>query len=171
MNEREREKKTVEEEALEAFLDAYTQITGREIANVRPHESPDFLYHMDRVPHGIEVAVIRGMKDEFDYLHEVWRLADQKNHTYRRHARFDRPIILVLYSDGPALWEVHQQITSSLVPEDYDDMDFSEIWLMCRSDMYFSAHDPRRPADLYAIKPAAWRGFHRIGYHDREPWG
>jgi hypothetical protein len=68
-------------------------------------------------------------------------------------------------------YDVRHQLESSMNWEDFDGLGFSEIWLMDLADAYYSAQDPRRPADLFSLKPLAWLGFHRYGYHDRKPFG
>ena len=180
MNDREYGKKLQEETIFEHFEVGYLAVTGRAVGGAGRSESPDFMTDIDGVETGVEVAEVpytRGRdawKDGFDahdYWAHVWRLVDKKNSSYVRHGRFTIPIILVLYSANPALFDVKELLDSAVWYDDYNGLDFSQIWVMDMSDEYCSLGDPRRPPDMWGLKPARWRGFHRYGRWSRKPYG
>lgn len=164
-------KRMVEEMNLEAFVDSYPLVTGRSLEIIGGGEAPDFEALIDGVPMGLELTEIRDADDPDDYLAEVFRIADKKASSYRRHGSFaSRPIMLVCHSDGLPFFDF-QDAMSHTYWEDFDLLGFAEIWLMDLSAAYYSAQDPRRPADLFGLTPKQWRGFHRIGMKDRKPFG
>ena len=74
------------------------------------------------------------------------------------------------FAERPPLYEVENGI-ARMALEDFDTLGFAEVWFTDLSDEYFSARDPRKPADLFCVKPALFRGFHRFGDWDRKPFG
>ena len=165
-------KKEFERELLDAFLISYELITGRQPNDIEDSESPDFLAVLGGRSVGIEVSELRLAADweTDDYVAEAWRIAEKKNDSYRRHSRFSIPIILVFFARQPPLYEIQDGI-AHMPFEDFDVLDFSEIWFADLSDEYFSEQDPRRPADLFGVTPIVSRGFHRFGSWGRKPYG
>jgi len=165
-------KKEVENELLDAFVDSHTLITGRGLTDIESSESPDFLAVMEGRLVGVEVSELRLADDEdaYGYVEEAWRIADKKNTSYKRHNRFSIPIILVLFAQRPPLYELQDEI-ADMVLEDFDTLEFEEVWFADLSDEYLSVRDPRRPADLFGVSPATYRGFHRYGNWGRKPYG
>ena len=171
MSDQEIGKRMGEEAILEAFEAAYPQITGRDLVEVTKSESPDFLVVLGEENVGLEISEIRNCEDVDDYLAEVWRLADQKNNSYKRRGLFEISIFLIFYSYKPPIYEIQKSIEVRFEPDDFDGLSFEEVWLMDLSEEYFSYQDPRRPADMFCLKPGEWRGFYRIGSHGRKPYG
>jgi hypothetical protein len=99
------------------------------------------------------------------------RLARQKHESYERRGIFDaRPIILLGDLDwsardveGPALYDMHEELSELIVPGDFAGFGFQEIWLMDDGPKYTSRTDPRTPADFFCFAPAA-----KIGFWERE---
>lgn len=165
-------KRMVEEMNLEPFLNAYPDVTGCSVEVAGKSESPDFEVLIDERPTGLELTEIRSCEDAYEYVDEVYRLASKKAKSYRSNGIFDeRPVILLCYSDCFAFFDHQDEFSHAVVWDDFDSLGFSEIWLMDLSDTYFSSLDPRRPADLFGLAPEKWRGFHRIGFWDRKPYG
>ncbi|UHD45478.1 hypothetical protein LUX29_21225 [Aureimonas altamirensis] len=172
MRDRDVGKLMVEEMHLESFVDAFPLVTGRVIEITDRGESPDFEALIEGEPIGIELTEIRDLDDAGDYLAEVYRIASKKSASYAKHGHFDaRPIILVCHSDALPFHDFRGQLEAQAYWDDFDNLGFAEIWLMDLSDAYYSAQDPRRPADLFGLKPEAWRGFQRYGSYDRKPFG
>lgn len=94
-----------------------------------------------------------------EYMDEVIRLATKKEATYERLGVFTCPTILLCHGSRPPLYGM--RVFLGGVPSwiDMTETKFSEIWLMDLSDEYFSAQDPRKPADLYCLAPADKRGY------------
>jgi hypothetical protein len=165
-------KMMAEEINLEPFVDAFPLITGRYIEIIGRGESPDFEALVDGDPIGIELTEIRYQAEVDDYVAEVYRLASKKAKSYHRHQRFSaRPIMLLCYSDKIPFFDAQRELEASIYWEDFDQLGFTEIWLMDLADAYFGARDPRRPADLFCLTPKKWRGFHRFGSWGRKPYG
>lgn len=162
----------VEEMHLESFVEAFPLVTGRTLEITDRGESPDFEALIDGEPIGIELTEIRDHDAAGDYLAEVYRIASKKSASYAQHGYFDaRPIILLCHSDELPLYDAQRQLAALAHWEDFDQLGFAEIWLMDLGDAYYSAQDPRRPADLFALAPEPWRGFHRYGSYGRKPYG
>lgn len=180
MNDQEHGKKLHEEMIFEHFEIGCIAITGRKVGGADKSESPDFLTEIDGIELGVEVAEVPYSRhydhlvdgfDACDYWAHVWRIADQKNQSYLRRNIFKIPILLILYSANPALFDVKEYLEDAVDYEDYDGLDFTEVWIMDMSDEYCSLGDPRRPPDMFGLKPPDWRGFHRYGWWDRKPFG
>lgn len=165
-------KKEIESELLDAFVDSYRLITGRNIDEIESSESPDFLAMIDGRRGGVEVAELRvdSEIEPYSYVEEAWRIAEKKHISYTKHGRFAIPIVLVLFATQPPLYEIREGL-ADMALEDFDELGFSEVWFADLSDEYFSHRDPRRPADLFGVSPEEWRGFHRYGDWGRKPFG
>lgn len=162
---------------LEEILDAFPRITGRSVADdgtealPQVEGSPDFVVSLDGVPTGIEISEVRGTSDAWSYYEEASRISWKKHESYERRGLFRNPIILILYSSSPPLFEIERELAFFAAHGDFDAYGFQEMWTTDFSDEYYSAQDPRRPADMFCFKPRRWFGFHRIGGDDRKPWG
>lgn len=171
MNDKDYGKKIAEEMIMESLTDSFEMITDLSITGIKSSESPDFLANIGGLDIGIELAEIRDQTDAFDYKDEAYRIVDKKNESYSRRGLFKRqPIMLVLYSYSPPLFDIKDQL-DQLYLGDFQGLGFHFIWLMDLSDEYFSAGDPRRPADLYCLSPREFQGFHRFGDWARKPFG
>lgn len=171
MGDREAGKKMVEDIHLASFVEALPLVTCRSITITDSGESPDFEALIDGEPTGVELTEIRKVSAE-DYLHEVYRIASKKSVSYAQSGHFvGRPIILVCHSDTLPFYDLRGQLEALACWNDFSGLDFAEIWLMDLSEAYYSAWDPRRPADLFGLKPEVWRGFQRYGNHNRKPFG
>ena len=165
-------KLAIEEMNLEPFLDCFPVITSRTAELVGRGESPDFEALVDGRPMGIELTEIRDCAEPSDYLAEVYRIAAKKAASFHTYARLaTRPIMLLCHSDELPFYDFRSEMERLAFWDDFDPLGFAEIWLMDLSERYFSARDPRRPADLFGLVPARWRGFHRCGGHGRKPFG
>jgi hypothetical protein len=177
MSDQTRGKEMVEEIILEQMLDTFSIITGRALTDDWEGEanqmegSPDFIIGVDGKPLGIELAEIRGVDDPWDYLAEAYRLAAQKNESYRRRGIFQFPIALMLYSQQPPLFDIERQLEVATCQEDFEEMGFAEIWAVDFSDAYYTAGHPLRRSDMFCLKPEERFGLHRVGPAGRKPFG
>ena|SRR5215472_4411839 len=95
------------------------------------------------------------------------RIAGWKRKSYLRRGIFaTRPIILLGHLswpapgvEGPALYDVREELADWTVPEDFAGFGFSEIWLMDNGPKYTSRRDPRAQADFFCFVPADHAGF------------
>lgn len=177
MNDKEYGKRLVEGMVLEQLLESFPAITGRQVTddaegegNFPDGSSPDFVIGMDGHAFGIELTEVRGVDNAWNYLEEASRLAWQKHESYERRGLFRCPIALILYSHAVPLFDIEQHLRASGADE-FAAIGFAEVWSVDFSDAYYSAQDPRRPADMFCFKPERWFGFHRIGWWDRKPYG
>ena len=105
------------------------------------------------------------------YENGCWRLLALKKETsYDQRGVFSRPTILLCYGDHPPIFDMLGFLDGSPSWADLTDSKFTEIWLMDLSDEYYSAQDPRKPADLYCLSPADLRGFYELP-RTRKPYG
>jgi hypothetical protein len=162
-------KQMAEEMMMEPFLDSYPRLTGRTVEIISQGESPDFLALIDGRETGIELTKIHAETPD-DYLDEVIRLALKKETSYDQRGVFSRPTILLCYGDHPPIFDMLGFLDGSPSWADLTDSKFTEIWLMDLSDEYYSAQDPRKPADLYCLSPADLRGFYELP-RTRKPYG
>ena len=110
-------------------------------------------------------AIHAGSAD--DIIGEMIRLATQKYRSYERRGIFnERPIRLLGHLDwpardveGPALYDVYEELEHLVAAGDLDDLGFSEIWLMDDGPKYTSRRDPRAPADFFCFSRAEQIGF------------
>jgi hypothetical protein len=115
---------------------------------------------------GVELTAIHAGSAD-DILDEIIRLAGQKHESYLRRGIFDgRPIILLGHLDwpakdveGPALYDLYEELEQTVVAGDFDEFGFTEIWLMDDGAKYTSRRDPRTPADFFCFAPADKVGF------------
>jgi hypothetical protein len=99
----------------------------------------------------------------------IW--ASQKHDSYTRRNIFDtRPIILLGDLDwpakdveGPALYDIYEELPELIVPSDFARFGFSEILLMDDCPKYTSRRDLRTPAATSsASRPPERSGFGNI---------
>jgi len=154
----------------DTFEAEFPVTTGRTVRILSAGESPDRIALIEGIETGVELTAIKADSAEH-IIAEVLRLADQKYKSYQRRRIFDgRPIILLGHLDwpakdleGPALYDVHEELLELIVPSDFDNFRFSEIWLMDSGAKNTSRRDPRRPADFFCFAPAE-----KIGFWERD---
>jgi len=168
----------VETDVADTFEAEFPVVTGRTVEILSAGESPDRVALIDGIEIGVELTSIKaGSADQI--IAEVLRLANQKHESYERRGIFDsRPIILLGHLDwpaknveGPALYDVHEELTQLIVPSDFDGFGFSEIWLMDDGLKYTSRRDPRAPADFFCFAPAGEVRFWERERKRRPYWG
>ena len=170
-------KREIEAMILDQLLDSLPIVTGRTVTEEWEGEaekvegSPDQIIGLDGKAFGIELTEIRDAEDTESYVDEAYRLASRKSDSYSRRGIFRFSIALAMYSMTPPLFEFRKSLEAAVFQPDFEELGFTEIWAVDFSDAYYSAGDPRRPADMFCFKPATWFGFHRIGGHNRKPYG
>jgi len=170
-------KRMIEEMVLEQFLDAFPKITRRTVTDdwdsdfPRVEGSPDFVIGIDGTACGIELAEVRGTDDAQGYYEEAIRIAWKKHDSYTGRGLFANPIMLVLHSNQPPIFDVHREIVGLVAEGEFEPFGFVEVWAIDLSDAYFRPGHPFRLADMFCFKPGANFGFHRIGDHGRKPYG
>jgi hypothetical protein len=150
----------------DTFEGEFPVITGRTVEILSDGESPDRIALIDGVETGIELTAIHAGSAD-DIVGEIIRLATQKHRSYERRGIFGgRPIIRLGHLDWPArdvegsaLYDVYQELEHLVAAGDFDDLGFSEIWLMDDGPKYSSRRDPRAPADFFCFSPADLVGF------------
>src|SRR5215472_17120288 len=158
-----REVETVHADTFEA---EFPVVTGRPVEILSEGESPDRIALIAGVETGIELTAIHA-GSAGDIVAEMIRLATQKHQSYERRGIFyGRPITLLGHLDwpardveGPALYDVYEELEHPVAAGDFDDLGFSEIWLMDDVLKYTSRRDPRAPADFFCFAPAENFGF------------
>jgi len=170
-------KRQIEDMVLDQLLDSLLILTGRAVTEEwegvaeKLEGSPDHIIGLDGKPFGIELTEIRDVEDAQGYVDEAYRLASKKSESYSRRGIFRFPIALALYSTTPPLIEVRESLEATTFQPDFEALGFAEIWAADSSDAYYTPGDLRRLADIFCFKPAVWFGFHRIGSHNRKPYG
>jgi hypothetical protein len=170
-------KREIENMILDQLLDSLPIITRRAVTEEwegvaeKVEGSPDHIISLDGKPFAIELTEIRDAEDAEGYVEEAYRLASKKSESYSRRGIFRFPIALAMYSSTPPLFDFRASLEATTFHADFEALGFAEIWAVDFSDAYYSPRDPRRPADVFCFKPAAWFGFHRIGGHNRKPYG
>jgi hypothetical protein len=167
-----------ETSAADTFEAEFPVVTGRTVKILSAGESPDRTALIDGIESGVELTSIKAGSAEY-IITEVLRLARQKDESYERRGIFHaRPIILLGDLDwpakdveGPALYDVHEEISELIVPTDFARFGFSEIWLMDDGLKYTSRRDPRAPADFFCFAPADKIGFWERERKRRPHWG
>jgi hypothetical protein len=162
----------------DSFDAEFPVITGRTVKILAAGESPDRIALIGGIETGVELTSIKaGSADRI--IAEVLRLASQKHESYQRRGIFGpRPIILLGHLDwpakdieGPALYDVHEELAELIVPSDFYGFGFSEIWLIDDGPKYTSRRDPRTPADFFCFAPAEKIGFWERERKRRPYWG
>jgi hypothetical protein len=133
---------------------------------------------LDGIETGVELTSIKADSAD-DIIAEFLRLAGKKHESYKRRDIFDsRPIILLGHLDwpardveGPALYDVHEEIADLIAPSDFEGFGFSEIWLMDHGPKYTSRRDLRAPADFFCFAPVDKIGFWERERKRRSYWG
>jgi hypothetical protein len=168
----------VETGIADTFETEFPVITFRTVKILSPGESPDRIALIDGIETGVELTAIKAGNVEH-IIAEVLRLASQKHESYERRGIFDiRPILLLGHLDwpakdveGPALYDVHEELAELIVPSDFNGFGFSEIWLIDEGPKYTSRRDPRAPADFFCFAPAEKIGFWELERKRRPYWG
>ncbi len=168
----------VETDVADTFEAEFPVVTGRTIEILSAGESPDRIVLIDGIETGVELTAIKAGNAEH-IITEVLRLTSQKHESYARRGIFDhRPIILLGHLDwpakdveGPALYDVHEELAQLIAPSDFDGFGFSEIWLMDVCPKYTSRRDPRAPADFFCFAPAEKIRFWERERKRRPYWG
>jgi hypothetical protein len=171
-------KREVEISVADTFEAEFPLITGRPVQILSAGESPDRIALIDGVEAGLELTSIKA-GSAADILTEVLRLASQKHESYQRRGIFEiRPIILLGDLDwpardveGPALYDLREELQELIVPSDFARFGFSEIWLMDDGPKYTSRRDPRAPADFFCFAPSEKVGFWERERKRRPYWG
>jgi hypothetical protein len=170
-------KQEIEDMILDQLLDSFTIITGRTVTDEwsddakKVEGSPDHIIGLDGKAFGVELTEIRDVEDADSYVDEAYRLATKKSESYARRGVFKFPIALVMYSTTPPLFDLRNSVEAATFQADFEGLGFAEIWAIDFSDAYYSPSDPRRRADMFCFKPTDLFGFHRIGNHNRKPFG
>lgn len=160
----------IETSIADTFEAEFQIMTGRPVKILSAGEFTDRVALIDRIETGVELTSIKaGSADHI--IAEVLRLASKKHDCYKRRNIFDtRPIILLGDLDwpakdveGPALYDVHEELAELIVPSDFAHFGFSEIWLMDEGPKYTVRSDQRTPADFFCFAPAE-----KIGFWERE---
>lgn len=168
----------VEADVADTFEAEFPVVTGRTIKILSVGESPDRIALIDGVETGVELTSIKAGSAD-DIVAEVFRLARQKHEKYEPSGIFHgRPVILLGHLDwpakgveGPALYDVHDQLGELIDPTEFDKFGFTEIWLMDYGAKYTSRRDPRAPADFFCFAPAKSMGFWELKRKRRPYYG
>ena len=170
-------KREIENMVLDQLLDSFPIVTGRTVTDdwdddaKKVEGSPDHIIGLDGKAFGIELTEIRGAEDSHCYVDEAYRIASRKSESYSRRGIFTFPIALVMYSTSPPLFDLRNSLETTTFQADFDGQGFAEVLSIDFSDAYYSPRDPRRKADMFCFKPVDLFGFHRIGSHNRKPFG
>lgn len=159
-----------ETSAAETFAAEFPGVTGRSVVILSEGEPPDRVMLIDGIETGVELTAIHA-GGAGDIIDELLRLARQKHVTYERNGIFDKGPVMLLgnldwptpHVEGPALYDVREELAELLLPNDFAGFGFNEIWLMDDGPKYTSRRDPRAPADFFCFAPAD-----SIGFWERE---
>ncbi len=171
-------RREAETSVADTFEAEFPVITGRPVQVLSAGESPDRIALINGIETGLELTSIKaGTADHI--LAEMLRLASQKHESYERWGIFTvRPIILLGDLDwpakdmeGPALYDVYEELAALIDPADFNGFKFSEIWLMDDGPKYTSRRDPRAPADFFCFAPSEHIGFWERERKRRAYWG
>jgi len=160
----------------ETFAAEFPAVTGRSVVILSEGESPDRLMLIDGIETGVELTAIHAVSAS-DIVDELLRLARKKHETYERNGVSNNGPVMLLGSldwpvphvEGPALYDVHEELAELIVPSDFGGFCFSEIWLMDDGPKYTSRRDPRAPADFFCFAPEDTAGF-RERQRKRRPY-
>jgi hypothetical protein len=144
----------------DTFEAEFPVVTGRPVEILSHGESPDRIALIGGIEIGIELTGIHASSAD-DIVDKLLRLASRKSESYQRRNLFEmQPIILLGHLDwparnleGPALYDVHDELDKICCPGDFDDFGFTEIWLIDSGPKYTSRRDPRAPADFFCFAP------------------
>jgi hypothetical protein len=168
----------VEDQTLEQLLNAFSAVTNRTPTDEgtngfpRMEGSPDYVLGFDGRALGIELAEVRDVSDAWSYYEEASRIANKKHTSYEKCGLFANPIVLILHSAEPPLFDLQRELVHLESFVDFVDLDFIEVWGIDFSDDYYTPGHPYRMPDLFCFKPRSRFGFHRIeAFWDRKPFG
>jgi hypothetical protein len=172
-------KRISEEMTSEIFESEFPRVTDRSVevlSHGEASQAPDCVAMIDGVEMGVELTAIHAA-DAGDVVAEVYRLSQKKSASYIPRGIFSRPIILLCTLDwpsrdveGPALYDIYPDIEEMTVPDDFNALGFTEIWLMDAGVTYTSRKDPRCPADFFCFWPADKFGFWDRARRRRPYW-
>ena len=156
----------VEAGVAETFEAEFPVVTGRTVRILSGGELPDRIALIDGIETGLELTSIKAGGAEH-IVEEILRLARQKYESYERRGIFSvRPIILLgdlgwpaKDIEGPALYDVHGELSELIVSSEFVGLGFEEIWLMDDGPKYSSRTDLRAPADFFCFAPGDKIGF------------
>jgi hypothetical protein len=171
-------RREVETGVADTFEAEFPVITGRTVKILLAGESTDRVARIDGIETGVELTCIKAGSAD-NNIAELLRLGAKSTRATKRRGIFDtRPIILLGHLDwpakdveGPALYDVHEELAELIVPSDFDGFGFSEIWLIDDGPKYTSRRDPRTPADFFCFAPAEKIGFEECERKRRPYWG
>ena len=165
---------TADDARLKRFLDACSivgdpapaaEIDGRSADGV-----PDFILGFGGSPIGVELAEIRGAVDGKSYYRKARRIALGKHDGCLERGLFQNPVILILRSSAPSLFEIRRDLIRLASNADFLCLGFEEIWAMDFSNEGHAAQEPSRKPDMFCFKPVEMFGFHRIGWSEGRPF-
>ena len=136
-----REVETIHADTFEA---EFPVVTGRPVEILSEGESPDRIALIAGVETGIELTAIHA-GSAGDIVAEMIRLATQKHQSYERRGIFyGRPITLLGHLDwpardveGPALYDVYEELEHPVAAGDFDDLGFFAAWQFPAVDRIF----------------------------------
>ncbi len=171
-------RREVETSIAETFESEFPAVTGRTVKILSVGEAPDRLVLIDGIETGLELTAVKAGSPD-DVISEMLRLARQKHESYDRRGIFVRQSLILLGHldwpamdvEGPALYDLHEEITALAVLSDFGCFGFSEIWLMDEGLKYTSRRDPRAPADFFCFAPEEQFGFWERERKRRPYWG
>ncbi len=177
-----RNKKEVEQEVLCYFLDAYKDVTGKELEIFDITERPDFIcIDIDNGSKiGVELVKIRRghpdvflwdriiEKKEFMSINDALEMIQEVSYEKEKKRRepnwklADVCMLLIELWDIP-LAEIWTSITPEMLPDLYS-TGFVEIWI---AD--FTGLEAYDNVELFCVYPAQWSGYHLRGF--QKPYG
>jgi hypothetical protein len=160
----------------EIFEAEFPLVTGRSVKIIGEGLSPDREALIDEIKTGLELTAIHA-GDAYTVLSEIERISHKKGTSYRQRGLFARPIILLgdldwpaRDTEGAALFEFYDELTSLVDAKAFDSRGFSEIWLVDAGYKYSSRRDPRTPADFFCFAPVCNFGFYQRERKRRPNW-
>ena len=116
-----------EEAALERLLRSFPILSRRivteEAAGDVPslRDPPDFVIGFDGVALGIELTAIRGASDAREYCLIALGHAWKKHESYSRRGIFQMPVVLILHSDDPPLYDMSKALSALEAAHEFED--------------------------------------------------
>ncbi|CAB1065513.1 hypothetical protein D1BOALGB6SA_10310 [Olavius sp. associated proteobacterium Delta 1] len=175
-------KKTVEEEELFSFLEAYKHVVKEHLSySFGRNERPDFIcYRPDETPVGVElVRVMRDPReaqadlilDRIEFmdgekaLEMLYHKIEEKNEK-RQQADWDLPdntILVLQFVDCP-ISDLH--FLDESLKKDFESYGFDEIWI---AD--YTCEEAYGAIDLFCLFPPEWWGYYERQGHSWKPYG
>ncbi len=165
---------TAEDACLKRFLDACSIVgdpaPAAEIDGRSAYGMPDFVLGFGGSPIGVELAEIRGAVDGKSYYRKARRIALAKHDACLERGLFQNPVILILRSGAPSLFEIRRDLIRLASNADFLGIGFEEIWAMDISDEDRATREPLQKPDMFCFKPVEMFGFHRVGWSKGRPF-